>query len=291
MACSPLRRSTRTKATLSPAPAAVMATALGVHPRGPEPIVNPQVKAPRPKVASPAPAASSGAGWSLRGSLTNSQARTTAPAASGRLTRKIARQPTRSISQPPSTGPMAPAMALAAAQTPIARPRATPSKRRRGWPGCWACSMAAPTPWITPREQQQRQAGRQRAAGRGEREHQRSRPTSSRPRPNRSPRRAAEQQKRAERQQIGVDHPGQFACRRAQAEADRRQPDIDHRAVDEGEAGGEDRGDQHQARVGAAPLRPRRGARDVAACEDEAHRRKNLSRREREGPRAKRMGG
>jgi len=43
------------------------------------------------------------------------------------LIRKIARQPTVSISQPPSTGPKPAAIAPLAAQTPTARLRAAPS--------------------------------------------------------------------------------------------------------------------------------------------------------------------
>ncbi|MEI9928013.1 MAG: hypothetical protein WDN44_10410 [Sphingomonas sp.] len=44
------------------------------------------------------------------------------------MTKKIARQPIPSTSQPPIGGPIAAAIAPAAAQVPIARPRSSPAK-------------------------------------------------------------------------------------------------------------------------------------------------------------------
>jgi hypothetical protein len=44
--------------------------------------------------------------------------------------------------------------------------------------------------------------------------------------------RATQQQDRAERQEVGVDHPLQVGPRPLQVMADGLQPDIDHRPVD-----------------------------------------------------------
>ena len=52
----------------------------------------------------------------------------TAPAATGRLRKKIARQETYSASAPPTTGPMASASADTPAQVPIALPRSSGGK-------------------------------------------------------------------------------------------------------------------------------------------------------------------
>ena len=60
--------------------------------------------------------------------------------------RKIARQPTVSISQPPSTGPTAPAIAPAAAQKPTARLRAAPSKAPPSTARLLGSIIAAPIP-------------------------------------------------------------------------------------------------------------------------------------------------
>jgi hypothetical protein len=60
--------------------------------------------------------------------------------------RKIARQPTASTSQPPRSGPSAPATELAAAQVPTARPRASPSKAAPRIARLAGTSSAAPTP-------------------------------------------------------------------------------------------------------------------------------------------------
>jgi hypothetical protein len=69
-----------------------------------------------------------------------------APAASGRLIRKMARQPTVSISQPPSTGPIAAIVAPTEAQMPIARPRASPEKLAPRIARLLGIKTAAPTP-------------------------------------------------------------------------------------------------------------------------------------------------
>src|SRR5437763_1470031 len=49
----------------------------------------------------------------------------------------------------------------------------------------------------------------------------------------------ADEQKGAQRQQIAIHNPRKAVATRGKTRADRRQPDIDHRAVDESQAGGE----------------------------------------------------
>ena len=79
---------------------------------------------PSPTVASVAPAQS--ISWVRDGSRlssTNSEVTTTTAMASGTLSRKAARQLMRSMSHPPTTGPMAAVIALKPDQMPIAGPR------------------------------------------------------------------------------------------------------------------------------------------------------------------------
>src|SRR5512132_1121626 len=60
---------------------------------------------------------------------------------------------------------------------------------------------------------------------------------------------STEQDERAERQKIGVDRPGQFGGAGAEIARERRKRDVDHRAVDEGDARAEDRSSECRARV------------------------------------------
>ena len=74
---------------------------------------------------------------------------------------------------------------------------------------------------------------------------------------------AADQDERAEEEQIGVGHPLHFGQRRAQAALHRRQRDGDDAAVDEGQrrggdGGGEDPGPARIGRRPAAVIRPPR---------------------------------
>ena len=72
----------------------------------------------------------------------------TAPAATGRLRKKIARQETYSASAPPTTGPMASASAETPAQVPIALPRSSGGKVTVMIERVAGIMNAAPTPWI-----------------------------------------------------------------------------------------------------------------------------------------------
>src|ERR1700686_1718442 len=109
-------------------------------------LVNAKVSKPSATVARPAPAASSGAGRDSLRSSTYFQAKYAAPAAIGGLRRKIVRHPTVSTTQPPTTGPNAPARAPAAAQVPIARPRASPVNPPPRMARLFGRSSAAPNP-------------------------------------------------------------------------------------------------------------------------------------------------
>src|SRR5512147_2064585 len=60
---------------------------------------------------------------------------------------------------------------------------------------------------------------------------------------------STEQDERAERQEIGVDRPRQLGGAGAEIAGERRKRDVDHRAVDEGDARAEDRGGEVRARV------------------------------------------
>ena len=92
------------------------------------------------------------------------------------------------------------------------------------------------------------------------------------PPPVKVARRAAEQQQGGERQGEGVDHPLHLGGGGVEAPPDRGQSDVEHRAVDEGEARGEDAGGEDQRRVsrlaaglgGAGPRRRRASGRREA---------------------------
>src|SRR5690242_3461627 len=72
---------------------------------------------------------------------------------------------------------------------------------------------------------------------------------------------SAEQQQRGQREQIGVDHPLHLLRAGAVALAYGWQRDAEDGALDEGQAGGEDAGDEGPARIGPRPAPPARVAR------------------------------
>src|SRR6185312_6342856 len=71
--------------------------------------------------------------------------------------------------------------------------------------------------------------------------------------------RAAEQEERREREQIGVHYPLNVRRPRGIARPDRRKRDVHHRPVDEAEAGGEDAADESPARMRAPGSGPSGG--------------------------------
>ena len=88
---------------------------------------------------------------SSRDSWVANSVTTTAPTATGRLRKKIARQETSSVSQPPTSGPSASAIADTPAQVPIARPRSSGGNVLEMIESVPGIISAAPTPW-TARE-------------------------------------------------------------------------------------------------------------------------------------------
>lgn len=72
----------------------------------------------------------------------------TAPAATGRFRKKIARQETYSVSAPPTTGPIASASPETPAHVPIARPRSCGGNASEMIDSVPGIMNAAPMPWI-----------------------------------------------------------------------------------------------------------------------------------------------
>src|SRR5580693_4973150 len=85
--------------------------------------MNPYVTPAKPTVASKAPVQSTVVGFAFLLSGTRHSASTITAAAMGTLMKNAQRHEACSISQPPSTGPMAMVMAVKPDQVPIARPR------------------------------------------------------------------------------------------------------------------------------------------------------------------------
>lgn len=96
------------------------------------------------------PTGSSRRGRGARDSGTNRAASASATSATGRLTRKIARQEMAETSVPPSTGPRAIEMPNMAAKTPIACARSRGSSNTlRTIDMATGVSIAPPTAWST----------------------------------------------------------------------------------------------------------------------------------------------
>ena len=88
-------------------------------------------------------------GVGSRDSGTRRRASTTMITPSGRLTRKIQRQPANSVSAPPASGPSAAMPPIVAPQTPKAIGRAGPRKVALTSESEVGSTAAPPTPWTT----------------------------------------------------------------------------------------------------------------------------------------------
>ena len=221
-------------------------------------------------MASAAPDQSGGGRSSLALSGTNSQPSRIAPAAIGTLSRKMNGQPSPSTSQPPSKGEIAPAIAPAAAQVPTARPFASPAKEALKMARLLGSSIAAPSPCSArpPRKISRLGAA---AHSREARVNRRMPPEHHPLAPVKIARRAAGQQQGGERQGEGVHHPLHLGRGGVEAPPDRRQRDVQHRAVDEGEARGEDAGGEDRPRIfRLAARRPQAGRAVARAGQAEA---------------------
>jgi hypothetical protein len=104
--------------------------------------------AARPTVIAATPGMSTDAGAvSSRDSCVANNVTTTAPAATGRLRKKIDCHETLSTRKPPTTGPMASASALTPAQVPIALPRSSGGNALEMIESVPGIMNAAPMPW------------------------------------------------------------------------------------------------------------------------------------------------
>ena len=114
----------------------------------PLPSTSASTSALRPTLSVPMPAKSTRLSTVLSNdSRTANSVTITAPIATGRLRKKIARQETYSVSAPPTAGPSASASADTPAQVPIARPRSAGGKVFEMIERVPGIMNAAPMPW------------------------------------------------------------------------------------------------------------------------------------------------
>src|SRR3954470_2831431 len=141
--------STSTKAT-RPTTAVASSATISVDPQ-PQllPSTRASTSAERPTDSAPIPAKSTCRPTVLSNdSRTAKSVTTTAPIATGRLRKKIARHDTYSVSAPPTAGPIASAKADTPAHVPIARPRSCGGKVFEMIERVPGIMNAAPMPWI-----------------------------------------------------------------------------------------------------------------------------------------------
>jgi hypothetical protein len=142
------RGSIRAKAA-TPATAVASSATISAEPQPQElPSTRASTSAVRPTVRAPMPPQSI-VGWVLssRDSRVANSVTITAPTATGRFRKKIARQDTYSASAPPTTGPIARARADTPAQVPIALPRSSAGKVTVMMDSVAGIMKAAPIPW------------------------------------------------------------------------------------------------------------------------------------------------
>ena len=214
---------------------------------------------PRPSAPSSAPATSNRRrpapvreASSSRLSGTQRSAASTTGTASGRLMKKIHRQERASISQPPTSGPSAVETPASPDHAPIARPRSSgwklglDDRQRAGG------EQRTPDALEEPGRDQPAGALGQAAQRRGDGEP--DHPDQEHPPPPEPvAERAAEQHERGQHEQVPVDGPLETGHRGAQFHAEAGQGHVDHGAVQEDHAGGEDRGEQRPPGGGGRP--------------------------------------
>ena len=142
------RRSIATNA----APEATLSASSPMIPGEPQPQALPSTSANTSAVSDTVSAAMPGTSTvrptvSSRDSSAANSVTATAPTATGRLRKKIARQETSSVSQPPSSGPAASAIADTPAHVPIALPRSSGGNALEMIERVPGIMNAAPTPW------------------------------------------------------------------------------------------------------------------------------------------------
>ena len=173
----------------------------------------------------------------------------TTRAPTGRLNKKSQRQEAWETTQPPATGPIAPVIALAADQVPIAAPRASAEYAALMSARLPGTSSAAPTPWTARAAISSSMPGAAPHAGGGERE-QHHAGREDPPASQAIAERAAHQDQGGEHQRVRLDDPLHLPHRRPEAALHDRERDVDHRPVEEGHARAEDRHHQRPAGVG-----------------------------------------
>ena len=155
---------------------------------------------------------------------------TTAPAASGRLTRKMRRQST-STSTPPSGGPLAAAIAPTDAQAPTVPARASTGSPCSRSPSDVGMTSAAPTAWTArapPRARRRRARRRSRPSRREDHEAELERP----PPAQEIAEPPGGDETRGEHDRVRVQHPRERAVGAAgEVERDRRERDVDDEEV------------------------------------------------------------
>ncbi len=191
-------------------------------------------------------------------------------AASGTLMKKIHRQENVSTSHPPSTGPTPAAIAVNPDQVPIACPRRSREKlalMSARLPGTRSaapipCTPRATTSWVMcGASPHQIDATAKSATPDGE----------DAPPAQTVPQRSAGEDQRGEHEGVGFDDPLRLGDARAEFALQHREHDVDHGAVDEGDARAEDRRRQHPAsgcRSAAPHLGLRQHDRFVAGLAD-----------------------
>ena len=162
-----------------------------------------------------------------------------------RLIAKIHRHDANWIRAPPPSGPITVATPVHAVHVPIAAARSSSPNVSMISASVLGTSSAPAIPWAPAGEDQELGARRHRAQQRADPEADQP-DREDPPAPVQVAERSADQQQRAERQQIRLDHPLLISERAAQVRADRRQRDVDDRAVEEHDARAEDARDQRR---------------------------------------------
>ena len=203
--------------------------------------MKPATSRPSPAAHSAAPAGRRGRPPSARGAAACAAATASRVAAAiGTLMRKMSRQLETPMSQPPSSGPMTKEMPLHAVHVPIAAPRSGPENVDVITASDAGVRSAPAMPWM-PRKTMSvvafGAAAQSTDATPNARDAQREHPHLSED----VAERAADEDERAEREQIGVDDPQLGRDPAAEVALDRGQGDVDDRPVDEGDRRAENR--------------------------------------------------
>ena len=176
----------------------------------------------------------------------------------GTLIAKIQRHEAESTSCPPITGPSTVPIPPHAVQAPTALPRSSGGKVDTITASAAGVSSAPGHPLQGPRADEHLDRRRQGADQRGRAEQEHAEREHA-PLAEDVAQRAADQQQRRERDQVGVGRPLLAREPAAEVVGDRRQRHVGHRRVDRDDGRPEDRRDQHQ------PLGARRQRRLPAA--------------------------